>query len=777
MKYSTPSFIRFSLLLFFAAFTLPSFSQIEDPSGPNNYFSRALALEPDSFAIDKLNKTDTDFFQLNIDNCMSFRLTFVFPDSAIIPTFELRYAVFSLEDTLQPLRTGFISKSGPRFLTLNAFGKFYLKINAPLIQNLIDYRVAVIPDRTDLLECNNNPEQARRLNLPDVLDVKLNGTDLSGNPDEDWFFVEAPRCGVLSVNALGAANSQRIVLSVLNIQNQIIYRVTATEGGAPVSASAIVSEGRYLIRISDFDTCCGTGNDTVYNLLDRAFLLTVSFDSSEVAECNNSFDSAYPLPLNAPFGARLLGSNLLLEEQPWDLEYFKIDQPKCGVLNLSFSNVPNDQALEVTIFNSQKEQIDFSVAACHGCSMNMQTLTDGNPVYIKITEFDGCCTGNNAIYNLSTESFTIKASFDSSDVYECNNAFASAVSVEKSDTLLFKIYGRNSTNPLGASDRDIFKLNSASCSEVNVVIDQIPNGFDLIATVYADSLSLQNPIVSGKAKGPDSLSFSVYIPAGKGYYLVFQEEGDNNTSDRLIRAQLNRINKGPEAPVINASGSTLLCMGDSVLLKSSADYGNRWSSGDTTNSIIVYTAGVYRDTLFDNAGCFTVSEPVNISLLEAPVALFTYATDGDTVVFNNLSTYSKTFRWDFGDGETTESESPVHRYLTAGSYVVTLIVSGECGSDTLRQTILITVSLSDLQQQRVSVFPQPSCGSFQLNGLSGKDWPLAFNIWDTCGRLVFSGNIASETQRTINTDLPGGIYYLLIGRDQKIRVPLVIIAR
>ncbi|MCZ7584310.1 MAG: PKD domain-containing protein [Deltaproteobacteria bacterium] len=52
------------------------------------------------------------------------------------------------------------------------------------------------------------------------------------------------------------------------------------------------------------------------------------------------------------------------------------------------------------------------------------------------------------------------------------------------------------------------------------------------------------------------------------------------------------------------------------------------------------------------------------------------------VSFLNFSTGTiDETRWDFGDGETSAETEPAHRYTAAGTYTVSLTVSGPAGSD------------------------------------------------------------------------------------------------
>ncbi len=60
----------------------------------------------------------------------------------------------------------------------------------------------------------------------------------------------------------------------------------------------------------------------------------------------------------------------------------------------------------------------------------------------------------------------------------------------------------------------------------------------------------------------------------------------------------------------------------------------------------------------------------------------------DGVSFINLSTGASSFKWYFGDGETSEIESPVHVYEKYGKYNVSLVAMSENGC-------IDSVSLSD----------------------------------------------------------------------------------
>ena len=83
-------------------------------------------------------------------------------------------------------------------------------------------------------------------------------------------------------------------------------------------------------------------------------------------------------------------------------------------------------------------------------------------------------------------------------------------------------------------------------------------------------------------------------------------------------------------------------------------------------------------------------------MAQPPVASFTATpTSGVAplvVTFEDTSTAEPTtWYWDFGDGDTSTEQNPLHTYTIAGTYIVTLTVSNTAGEDTASQANAITV--------------------------------------------------------------------------------------
>lgn len=84
------------------------------------------------------------------------------------------------------------------------------------------------------------------------------------------------------------------------------------------------------------------------------------------------------------------------------------------------------------------------------------------------------------------------------------------------------------------------------------------------------------------------------------------------------------------------------------------------------------------------------TDEVEISILRRPDALFTFTTNGLTAIFEDQSTGNPTsWRWEFGDGQTSTSQNPTHTYSAAGTYTVSLTATNAAGSSTFSRSVTV----------------------------------------------------------------------------------------
>lgn len=131
-------------------------------------------------------------------------------------------------------------------------------------------------------------------------------------------------------------------------------------------------------------------------------------------------------------------------------------------------------------------------------------------------------------------------------------------------------------------------------------------------------------------------------------------------------------------PTITSSGNPTFCEGDSIVLTATSGYTTYlWSSGQTTESITVTTAGFYQVFVTNSLGCDGFSAPLIVTTLTNPSPAISADgplsfCPGEDVVLNAGFGYSA-FEWQPGL-ENTQTLT----VSTAGDYSVTVTGSNGC---------------------------------------------------------------------------------------------------
>ncbi len=182
--------------------------------------------------------------------------------------------------------------------------------------------------------------------------------------------------------------------------------------------------------------------------------------------------------------------------------------------------------------------------------------------------------------------------------------------------------------------------------------------------------------------------------AGGSGSITFQKYAGNGETDCTILPPLVS-NNGP------------YCVGGTITLTGNAQAGAtyNWSgpgnwtaTGQTVTrpNCTLAMAGTYTCTI--HVGSQSSSANTQVQVFAQPNANFTAnnACVGNPVQFNNNSTtnpanQNMSYQWNFGDGQTSNQQSPSHIYNTPGNYNVTLTVStgGPCTS-TKSQSITVS---------------------------------------------------------------------------------------
>lgn len=81
-----------------------------------------------------------------------------------------------------------------------------------------------------------------------------------------------------------------------------------------------------------------------------------------------------------------------------------------------------------------------------------------------------------------------------------------------------------------------------------------------------------------------------------------------------------------------------------------------------------------------------------------PKARFSYAVDGLTVTFTNVSKDAEEYVWNFGDGSLFSKEAnPVHTYAEPGTYSVELTAKNKAGENKMSDVIVLETKKFNIQ--------------------------------------------------------------------------------
>ncbi|MEI7801274.1 MAG: PKD domain-containing protein, partial [Bacteroidota bacterium] len=201
------------------------------------------------------------------------------------------------------------------------------------------------------------------------------------------------------------------------------------------------------------------------------------------------------------------------------------------------------------------------------------------------------------------------------------------------------------------------------------------------------------------------------------------------------------------SPVINFGAvASNVCLGDPACFFNNTtgnsnlnfvwDFGDGNTSGAATPCHNYIANGIYTVTLTasDTSGCVSTMIDTASVTVSMPVANFTADTTNSTcpplvVQFSNLSTNidtATTYLWNFGDGNTSSLQNPLHTYNIAGSYDVTLITTDANGcSDAI--VFLNYINISGPSGSTASIIgtgciPLSACFQATTNNAVSFDW-------------------------------------------------------
>jgi len=183
-------------------------------------------------------------------------------------------------------------------------------------------------------------------------------------------------------------------------------------------------------------------------------------------------------------------------------------------------------------------------------------------------------------------------------------------------------------------------------------------------------------------------------------------------------------------------------------------------NGNTVNNVggesdfYVYKYG------YNNCNCTNIPEP-NFNMVRDANNKVTFTYTGST----GISSY----KWDFDDGDTSSSASPVHTYTKTGAITACVTVRNSCGDNTYCKSFyLFSTGVEGVVEtnNNIKVYPNPANDAVHIEGIAAG---TGIQIFDVTGRQVYQ-SASTSTNASINiSSLSAGSYVLVLTTADGIR--------
>jgi len=444
-------------------------------------------------------------------------------------------------------------------------------------------------------------------------------------------------------------------------------------------------------------------------------------------------------------------------------------------------------------------------ASCYSSrSAITANVTQGTPADISISsdQADTICYGTNVTYTAVPVNGGSSPSYDwivNGSLITSNTTGVFSTNIISSNDVVSCVLTSNAlcalNNPDTSNSIQFTVVQAPSPGYITISADSVCFGGSSVITINGNSGTIQwqdSTIGSSWANIPGANSSSYTTPAlnSSTYYRAYL-----SMTNCTNISSVSLINVGPIGGNAYASDDTL-CSGDTLILSVSNYLGHiQWqesSNGNTWTNIIAANIPVYSDYHFNSPGYYRAllsqgtcpdssSDILQVSILQIPVAGFTYTPGSGTISFVNTSTNAASYVWDFGDGTYSTLQNPIHTYSTTGMYNITLKAINDCGENSAIQSInvVITSIQDNLSDNYLQVFPNPNNGIFEIKISSNENKDLQLNIFNIEGRKILSDNIKcinNETSKSIDlSKFEKGIYHLEVISDIRVVNKIIII--
>ncbi len=209
---------------------------------------------------------------------------------------------------------------------------------------------------------------------------------------------------------------------------------------------------------------------------------------------------------------------------------------------------------------------------------------------------------------------------------------------------------------------------------------------------------------------------------------------------------------------ISVNGSLEFCEGDSVVLGAPTGGASYiWSSGDTTQSISVISAGEYYATV-ESGGCTLSSDTLTTSVTTVNPVIQT--VDNQLVCSGTYSSY----QWYQNGQPIAGATSQAYTPQSSGTFYVEVTDDNSCKGTSSLIEFSANIGVDDINEEKpYEIFPNPGFGEISIiNHVPFKS--LSYEVFDVTGKQMLEGEV--NDSKASRVELPhSGAYIIRLNVD------------
>ena len=127
-----------------------------------------------------------------------------------------------------------------------------------------------------------------------------------------------------------------------------------------------------------------------------------------------------------------------------------------------------------------------------------------------------------------------------------------------------------------------------------------------------------------------------------------------------------------------------------------------------------------------------------VLVLNNPTSSFTAVENGRTVTFTNISQFATSYKWYFGDGDSSQQTNPVHIYPMGKAYTANLKAINNCKKTSFNKVVnpFHPAGINTAEILNTLIYPNPTHDFLYL-----PKQVVSYTLMDASGRVLLEGNV------------------------------------